>query len=210
MDEGDMSRRVSYLRSTRNEEEAALTCAAWAPRPASDRDGPSSLLVFARGSIKDGNNSDVLNGLHVAEYDFDKDSLSDTVHTLLFFFFFFSCLILLLLLLLLFPFFSFFLSFVMFVTRRELGLSMNKGALVLEEDIHSFSFSDSFCASLESTKKEESLNAFVCVRARACVCVFLSSLEQISAVNTEDGIPLRIAVHPKGDGVLCSFSNSFK
>ncbi len=90
MDEGDMSRRVSYLRSTRNEEEAALTCAAWAPRPASDRDGPSSLLVFARGSIKDGNNSDVLNGLHVAEYDFDKDTLSDTVHTLLFFFFFFS------------------------------------------------------------------------------------------------------------------------
>jgi prolactin regulatory element-binding protein len=98
------------LRSTRNEEEAALTCAAWVPRPASDRDGPSSLLVFARGSGKDGNNSDVLNGLHVAEYDFDKDNLSDT----------------------------------------------------------------------------------------------------ISAVNTEDGIPLRIAVHPKGDGVLCSFSNSFK
>ncbi len=48
----------------------------------------------------------------------------------------------------------------------------------------------------------------LCVRA--CVCVFLISLEQISAVNTEDGIPLRIAVHPKGDGVLCSFSNSFK
>ncbi|CAM6009198.1 unnamed protein product [Sphagnum balticum] len=105
-----MSRRVSYLRSTRNEEEAALTCAAWAPRPASDRDGPSSLLVFARGSTKDDNNSDVLNGLALAEYDFDKDSLSDT----------------------------------------------------------------------------------------------------ISAVNTKDGIPLRIAVHPKGAGVLCSFSNSFK
>jgi hypothetical protein len=163
VDEGDMSRRVSYLRSTRNEEEAALTCAAWVPRPASDRDGPSSLLG------KDGNNSDVLNGLHVAEYDFDKDNLSDTVHTLLFFFFF-SCLILLLLLLLLSPFFSFSLSFVMFVTRRELGLSMNKGALVLEEDTHSFSFSDSFCASLESTKKEESLNAFVC--ACMCVCFF--------------------------------------
>jgi hypothetical protein len=44
----------------------------------------------------------------------------------------------------------------------------------------------------------------------ACVCVFFLSLEQISAVNTEDGIPLRIAVHPKGGGVLCSFSNSFK
>ncbi len=92
-----MSRRVSYLRSTRNEEEAALTCAAWAPRPASDRDGPSSLLVFARGSAKDDNNSDVLNGLALAEYDFDNDSLSDTVHTLLFF----SCLRPLLLLLLL-------------------------------------------------------------------------------------------------------------
>ncbi len=97
-----MSRRVSYLRSTRNEEEAALTCAAWAPRPASDRDGPSSLLVFARGSTKDDNNSDVLNGLALAEYDFDKDFLSETVHTLLFFFFlFFSCLRPLLLLLLL-------------------------------------------------------------------------------------------------------------
>jgi hypothetical protein len=97
-----MSRRVSYLRSTRNEEEAALTCAAWAPRPASDRDGPSSILVFARGSAKDDNNSDVLNGLALAEYDFDKDLLSDTVHTLLFFFFlFFSCLRPLLLLLLL-------------------------------------------------------------------------------------------------------------
>ncbi len=103
-----MSRRVSYLRSTRNEEEAVLTCAAWAPRPASDRDGPSSLLVFARGSDKDDNNSDVLNELSVAEYDFDKDHLSATVHTLLFFFFFlfFSCLRpLLLLLLLLSPFF---------------------------------------------------------------------------------------------------------
>jgi prolactin regulatory element-binding protein len=98
------------LRSTRNEEEAVLTCAAWAPRPASDRDGPSSLLVFARGSDKDDNNSDVLNEISVAEYDFDKDHLSAT----------------------------------------------------------------------------------------------------ISAVNTEDGIPLRIAVHPKGGGVLCSFSNSFK
>jgi len=151
-----------------------LTCAAWAPRPASDRDGPSSLLVFARGSDKDDNNSDVLNEISVAEYDFDKDHLSATVHTLLFFFFFlfFSCLrpLLLLLLLLLSPFFSFFLSFVMFVTRRELGLSMNKGALVLEEDIHSFSFSDSFCASLESTKKEESLNVYVC--ACMCVCFF--------------------------------------
>jgi hypothetical protein len=49
---------------------------------------------------------------------------------------------------------------------------MNKGALVLEEDIHSFSFSDSFCASFESTKKEESLNAFVCARTRMCVCFF--------------------------------------
>jgi hypothetical protein len=48
---------------------------------------------------------------------------------------------------------------------------MNTGALVLEEDIHSFSFSDSFCASLESAKKEELLNAYVCV----CMCVcFLS------------------------------------
>jgi hypothetical protein len=95
-----MSRRVSYLSSTRNEEEGALTCAAWAPRPASDRDGPSSLVVFARGSAKDDNNSDVLNGLALAEYDFDKDFLSNNVHTLLFFFFlFFSCLRLLLLLL---------------------------------------------------------------------------------------------------------------
>jgi hypothetical protein len=44
---------------------------------------------------------------------------------------------------------------------------MNKGALVLEEDIHLLSFSDSFCASLESTKREESLNAYVSV----CMCV---------------------------------------
>lgn len=71
-----MSKRVSYLRSTRNEE-AGLMCAAWAPRPRSERDGPSSFVLFGRGQGKE--QTEVLNGLAVSEYDFQADTLSDTV-----------------------------------------------------------------------------------------------------------------------------------
>ena len=33
-------------------------------------------------------------------------------------------------------------------------------------------------------------------------------VSQIHAIETEDGRPLQLAVHPSGDGVLCAFANS--
>ena len=35
-------------------------------------------------------------------------------------------------------------------------------------------------------------------------------MSQIHAIETEDGRPLQLAVHPSGDGVLCSFADSCK
>ena len=68
---GKMSRRLTYLRATKNEE-AGTNCAAWAPRSKGVTDAPFSFVLFGRG---DGNEKAVA----LAEYDFDKDALSDTV-----------------------------------------------------------------------------------------------------------------------------------
>ena len=66
-----MSRRLTYLRATKNEE-AGTNCAAWAPRAKGVTDAPFSFVLFGRG---DGDEKAVA----LSEYNFDRDALSDTV-----------------------------------------------------------------------------------------------------------------------------------
>lgn len=70
-DFGEMSRRLTYLRSTKNEE-TGTNCAAWAPRSKGVTDAPFACVLFGRG---DGDEKAVA----LSEYNFDRDALSDTV-----------------------------------------------------------------------------------------------------------------------------------
>lgn len=65
-------KRVKYTRPTTRNEDSGAVCGAWAPRPGSGTDTPSALVLLGR----DGGSE---NGVAVRHYDFDADSLSESV-----------------------------------------------------------------------------------------------------------------------------------
>jgi hypothetical protein len=71
---GTMSgkKRVKYTRPTTRTEDSGAVCGAWAPRPGSVTDTPSALVLLGRDDAS-------VKGVAVREYNFDADSLSETV-----------------------------------------------------------------------------------------------------------------------------------
>lgn len=68
-------RRVKYSRpATRNEETGAV-CGAWAPQAGNVTDSPSAFVLLGRGDDDDESER----AISVREYNFDSDTLLDTV-----------------------------------------------------------------------------------------------------------------------------------
>lgn len=66
-------KRVKYTRPTTRNEDSGAVCGAWAPRPGSVTDTPSALVLLGRDDAS-------VTGVAVREYNFDADSLSETIH----------------------------------------------------------------------------------------------------------------------------------
>lgn len=69
-------RRVTSTRPAARNEESGAVCGAWAPRAGSVTDEPSALVLLGRDDEEAGR------AVSVREYDFDSDTLLDTVRTL--------------------------------------------------------------------------------------------------------------------------------
>lgn len=67
-------KRVKFTRPTSRNEDSGAVCAAWVPRSGSVTDAPSGLVLLGRDD--DGASE---KGVAVRDYNFDTDTLSDTV-----------------------------------------------------------------------------------------------------------------------------------